>query len=238
MNDILHKSVVGYILTLCNFAVVSKRKRIIMEIKVLSTKECDIFTADKSCLKEIANFVVRENYSHHVSSFTEEEMIKDIRSVLEEEEYLYDDKSHIYIARDASGKMMGCIRSFHWDKHKVLPIEKVYGINPLLAVHSEEKYNYWHVGRFAVARNSGISNLTLFKRLMALAVEPIVEDKYSYMIAEIDIKLLKVMKALGFCTHQIGQSIDYLTSETVPVCSSKRGIMGFFSKYGQLCKVV
>ena len=39
-----------------------------------------------------------------------------------------------------------------------------------------------------------------------------------------------------FGTRQIGKSIDYLTSETVPVCSSKRGIKGFFSKYGELCK--
>ena len=71
---------------------------------------------------------------------------------------------------------------------------------------------------------------------MALAVQPIVEDKYSYMISEIDSKLLKIMKVLGFGTRQIGKSIDYLTSETVPVCFSKTGIMGFFSKYGELCK--
>ena len=141
-------------------------------------------------------------------------------------------KSHIYIARDAFGNIVGCIRSFHWDKHKILPIEKIYGINPLNAIHQESKYSFC----FAVAKDSGISTLTLFKRLMALAVKPIVEDKYSYMIAEIDSKLLKVMKVLGFGTRQIGKSIDYLTSETVPVCSSKRGIMGFFSKYGELCK--
>ena len=207
-----------------------------MEKKVSSFKEYEIFMADKSCLNEIANFVVRENYSHHMSSFTEEEINKDIKSVLEEEEYLYDNKSRIYIARDYLGKMIGCIRSFHWDKHKTLPIEKIYGINPLNAIHQESKYSFWHIGRFAVAKDSGISTLTLFKRLMALAVKPIVEDKYSYMIAEIDSKLLKVMKVLGFGTRQIGKSIDYLTSETVPVCSSKRGIMGFFSKYGELCK--
>ena len=156
--------------------------------------------------------------------------------MLEEEEYLYDNKSYIYIARDSFGNIIGCIRSFHWDKHKTLPIEKIYGINPLNAIHQESKYSFWHIGRFAVAKDSGISTLTLFKRLMALAVKPIVEDKYSYMIAEIDSKLLKVMKVLGFGTRQIGKSIDYLTSETVPVCSSKRGIMGFFSKYGELCK--
>jgi len=54
----------------------------------------------------------------------------------------------------------------------------------------EGKYNYWHIGRFAIAKDSEISTLTLFKQLMALAVKPIVEDKYSYMIAEIDSKLL------------------------------------------------
>ena len=61
-----------------------------MEKKVSSFKEYEIFMADKSCLNEIANFVVRENYSHHMSSFTEEEINKDIKSVLEEEGYLYD----------------------------------------------------------------------------------------------------------------------------------------------------
>lgn len=37
----------------------------------------------------------------------------------------------------------------------------------------------------------------------------------------VDGKLLKVMTVLGFGTHQIGNSIYYLTSETVPVCFSK-----------------
>ena len=157
-----------------------------MEKQIATFKDYAIFMADKTSLLEIAQFVVKENYSHHLSSFTEEEINKDIKSVLEEEEYLYDNKSRIYIARDYLGKMIGCIRSFHWDKHKTLPIEKIYGINPLNAIHQESKYSFWHIGRFAVAKDSGISTLTLFKRLMALAVKPIVEDKYSYMIAEID----------------------------------------------------
>ncbi len=153
-----------------------KYKRFFMEKKVSSFKEYEIFMADKSCLNEIANFVVRENYSHHMSSFTEEEINKDIKSVLEEEEYLYDNKSHIYIARDAFGNIIGCIRSFHWDKHKILPIEKIYGINPLNAIHQESKYSFWHIGRFAVAKDSGISTLTLFKRLMPLAVSTLYKE--------------------------------------------------------------
>ena len=218
------------------FCRINQETKSIMEKQIATFKDYAIFMADKTSLLEIAQFVVRENYSHHLSSFTEKEINEDIKSVLEEEEYLYDNKSQIYIARDSFGNMIGCIRSFHWDKHKTLPIEKIYGINPLNVIHQESKYSFWHIGRFAVAKDSRISTLTLFKRLMALAVKPIVEDKYSYMIAEIDSKLLKVMKVLGFGTRQIGKSIDYLTSETVPVCSSKRGIKGFFSKYGKLCK--
>lgn len=207
-----------------------------MEKQIATFNDYAIFLADKTSLLEIAQFVVRENYSHHLSSFTEKEVNEDIKSVLEEEEYLYDNKSQIYIARDSFGNMIGCIRSFHWDKRKILPIEKIYGINPLNAIHRESKYSFWHIGRFAVAKDSRISTLTLFKRLMALAVKPIVEDNYSYMIAEIDSKLLKVMKVLGFDTRQIGKSVNYLTSETVPICSSKRGVKGFFSRYGELCK--
>ena len=36
-----------------------------MEKKVASFNEYEIFMADKSCLHEIADFVVRENYTHH-----------------------------------------------------------------------------------------------------------------------------------------------------------------------------
>lgn len=211
---------------------------IIMEKKIASFKEYEIFLADKSCLGEIANFVVWENYAHHLSSFNEAEFIADVAVIFEEECYLYDENSYIYIARTYNGRMIGCIRTFHWDKFKTLPMEKIFGINPLKTIHDENKYNYWHIGRFAVAKRSGISTFTLFKRLMAFAVKPVIEDKYSYLIAEIDSRLLHVMKVLGFVTRQVGQPIEYLASETVPICVSKRGINGFYVKYGCLNKAI
>lgn len=198
----------------------------------------EISIANQECLEELSRFVVEENYKHHSTNPPSKEKLEsDIMTVYNEEKALYSDTSNIYIAR-YNHKIIGSIRVFKWDREKELPIEKMYGINPLEAISHEKYAEYWHIGRFAIAKDSGISTLTLFKRLMALAVKPIVEDKYSYMIAEIDSKLLKVMKVLGFGTRQIGKSIDYLTSETVPVCSSKRGIKGFFSKYGELCKAV
>ncbi|WP_314788751.1 hypothetical protein [Prevotella nigrescens] len=42
-----------------------------MEKQIATFKNYAIFMADKTSLLEIALFVVRENYSHHLSSFTE-----------------------------------------------------------------------------------------------------------------------------------------------------------------------
>ena len=42
-----------------------------MEKQIATFKDYAIFMADKTSLLEIAQFVVRENYSHHLSSFTE-----------------------------------------------------------------------------------------------------------------------------------------------------------------------
>ena len=69
-----------------------------------------------------------------------------------------------------------------------------------------------------------------------LAVQPIVEDKYSYMISEIDSKLLKVMKVLGF-GNTSNRKVHRLPDIGDRSCMfQQRGIMGFFSKYGELCK--
>ena len=70
---------------------------------------------------------------------------------------------------------------------------------------------------------------------MVYAVHPIVCDEKSYMIAETDSKLLKVMNALGIETIQLGHSINYLASETIPVCSSKNGLLLFYKHYRRLC---
>lgn len=209
-----------------------------MENKIASFKNYAIFMADRLSLNEISRFVVKENYSHHLEAFTKQKINADISDVLTEENYLYCQDSNIYIARNYKGQLIGCIRTFRWDKRKVLPIEKIYGINPLNTIHRENKYNYWHIGRFAVTKQAGIAIITLFKRLMVLAVKPIVEDKNSYLIAEIDSKLLKVMKNLGLITHQIGQPVNYLASETVPIFASKRGVNLFYSKHVKLLNAV
>ena len=64
---------------------------------------------------------------------------------------------------------------------------------------------------------------------MILAITPIVNDNDSYMLAETDSHLLRVMNSLGIETIQLGQSEMYLASETIPICSSRKGLLHFYS---------
>lgn len=192
-----------------------------------------IYQVGKERLREVAEFVVRENYKHHTGTYDENMVEDEIMSVYKEE-LAFVDNSLIFVVYDSKDRIIGSIRVFKWNRNKPLPIEKLFGINPLVKIHSEGKYNFWHIGRFAINKELTISTVSLFKQLMLFAVHPIVSDRRSYMIAETDSKLLRVMNALGIKTKTLGKSIYYLASETIPVCSSKRGLLPFYKHYNSL----
>lgn len=108
----------------------------------------------KECLQELAEFVVRENYKHHVGDFSYEFIKDEIDSVYQEE-----------LQYNEAGKIIGSIRVFKWDRKKILPLQKVFGINPLMTIHSESDYSYWHIGRFAVDSFAGIPTITCLSNL-------------------------------------------------------------------------
>ena len=201
-----------------------------MEKFIAQTEKYTIWQIGTENLYELADFVVRENYKHHVGHYTSEDIQNEIALVYQEE-LLYADTSIVFLVRDLEGRTIGSIRIFRWDRHQTLPIQKLFGINPLTSIHAEEEYSYWHIGRFAIDSFAGISTLTLFKQLMIYAIHPIVQTEQSYMVAETDSKLLKVMNALGIQTTQLGESLNYLASETIPVCSSREGLIPFYNRY-------
>ena len=63
---------------------------------------------------------------------------------------------------------------------------------------------------------------------MMYAITPICKDKNSVAFAECDSKLLKVMNLMGIKTEIIGDSINYLGSETIPVSMNYEGLKGFY----------
>lgn len=213
--------------------VTEKQKN--MKKLVYTNATYQIWQLGKESLHTLAEFVVKENYKHHTGSLSSEHICNEIEAVYQEE-LLYADNSQIFMVYDKGGKVIGSIRVFKWDRKQILPIQKIFGVNPLKVIHSEAEYNYWHIGRFAIDSFAGISTITLFKQLMVYAVHPIVYDDKSYMIAETDTKLLKVMNALGIETTRLGDSMYYLASETIPVCSSKQGLSSFYAHYRKLCQ--
>ena len=66
------------------------------------------------------------------------------------------------------------------------------------------------------------------------AVTPIMKSEYGYMVAEVDTKLLKVVNALGIHTINLGSSLYYLSSETIPIYASQEGITPFYQHYHSL----
>lgn len=200
-----------------------------MENVIWSCNNYSILRVGVNWLHDVVRFVVTQNYNHHSSDPIPQIAEQEIEDIYQEE-LSYSKDSACFIVQNQVGRMVGCIRVFKWDKQTPIPMQKIFHISPLEHIENSPKTSFWHIGRFAIDSTSGVSTITLFKQLMTLAVIPILHDDNSYMIAETDSHLLRIMNALGIVTRQIGDPIVYLASETIPVCSSKIGLTEFYQK--------
>lgn len=177
-------------------------------------------------LSELAKFVVEENFNHHSeSTMPAMELQNDVTEVYNEE-LSYFKNSEIFVVKDTTGNIQGSIRVIKWDYQTKLPIQKLFNINPLDISSSQNISSIWHIGRFATHKTN--QDRTLFKKLMVCAITPICKDENSVAFAECDRKLLRVMNLMGIKTDVIGDSINYLGSETIPVSMNYEGLKGFY----------
>lgn len=176
---------------------------------------------------DLAKFVVLENFKHHDQSVSPDEYLKDVYEI-NEEELKFKNNSNVFVSKDVSGDITGSIRVLKWNYKDVLPIEKIFGIHPTHITGDVISTHVWHIGRFAINKQAG--DINLFKKLMVCAIAPICKNKDSIAFAECDSKLLRVLNLLGIQTTVIGESIDYLGSETIPVCMNYEGLINFYNK--------
>ena len=177
-------------------------------------------------IKNLSEFVVRENFKHHTSNILPTGYENDVMEIyLEEMNYIND--SEIFVTRDSSGNILGSIRVLKWDYVSTLPLQKIFDINPLSVIGDIQLNDIWHIGRFAI--NKEVSDVNLFKKLMVCAISPICQNKGNIAFAECDSKLLRVLRLLGIKANVIGESIDYLGSETIPVSMSYDGLIEFYN---------
>ena len=208
-----------------------------MKTLIMQNEKYSIYKVDRECLRDIAKFTVDVNYRHHKEPVIPETKEQEIELIYKEE-LLFAKTSQIYVAENNKQQMIGSIRIIKWNQKNILPIQKIFDINPLNHINGTSQSSYWHVGRFAIETFDHISNMSLFKTLMMYAIYPIYNECDGYMIAECDSKLLRVMNLLGIDTVNLSKGVHYLGSETIPVYANKDGLNKFYRKYSYLCGYV
>ncbi len=180
-------------------------------------------------LLDLSEFVVTENFKHHSNNILPENYKTDVNSIYKEEVNYFND-SEVFVSKDASGSISGSIRVLRWNYKDMLPIQKIFGINPLLVTGDENVSinDVWHIGRFAIKKE--VKDINLFKQLMVCAISPICKHKGNIAFAECDSKLLRILNLLGIKATVIGNSINYLGSETIPILMTYDGLIDFYTQ--------
>ena len=65
---------------------------------------------------------------------------------------------------------------------------------------------------------------------MVCAIPPICKNKGNIAFAECDSKLLRILTLLGIKATVIGNSINYLGSETIPILMTYDGLIDFYTQ--------
>jgi hypothetical protein len=183
----------------------------------------------KNELYELAQFVVKENSTHHRSdSQSDAVFLSEVKQLYQEDISLFEHS--IYYTANLGRKIIGSVKVTLWDGEVMLPIEKLFGIScRQLASYYNKRY-IWHVGRLAISKKDNPSGISLLMRLLTLAIGHICEHAGSLMIAECDKKLLRVLNLLNIQVKDLGEGIIYLGSETIPVYATDELLAAFLYK--------
>ncbi|MCL2312982.1 MAG: hypothetical protein FWC41_10945 [Firmicutes bacterium] len=176
----------------------------------------------------ICEFTVRVNYQVHKQQVTEDRLFLEAQKICKEELNLFQDP-HYYVILNKKDEMIGTIRAGLWNKKKKLPIHEEFEIP---AEYRNQQSNVWHIGRFAVDplkmdENIRKHRLMIFKLLLFHAIQHVCAQDENIMLAECDRKLHEKVKLLNICSKEIGESKQYIGSETVPIFNTSNALKLF-----------
>ncbi len=203
----------------------------IMDKYITSFENCSIWQLSKAGLLSLSKFVVNENYKHHKILTDNTQKKREEVMAVYREEIQYFSKSNIFVAKNRQNEIIGTIRIMEWNRNDELPITKIFGIKELDDISPENSSAHiWHVGRFAVRSDLGTHGIQLFRILMMYAIMPIMQYEKGIMFAECDSKLFRIVNQLGFRAIALNEGIPYLGSDTIPMYSTRDGMLEFVER--------
>jgi len=183
----------------------------------------------------ICQFVIRVYYQVHGRLVVNEQLLQEVQKISKEEQSLFDEL-HYYVIQNKKGEMVGSIRSGLWNKKGKLPIFEEFEIPNEYRNHNGD---VWHIGRFAVDPQKMDENirkyrLMIFKLLLFHAIQHVCVQEENIMLAECDRKLHEKVKLLNICSKEIGESKQYIGSETVPIFNTSNALKLFLWNHKHL----
>ena len=187
--------------------------------------DLEYYILDSDKLFDLAQFVVQENYNHHIVNHQQRQ--KEIEMVYQEDLKLNNSK--IFVSQEDNCSIFGSIRVINWNHIDILPIEKLFKIN-IFDLIQNKTTNVYHIGRFAIKKGIDKTGFIVFKTLMVCAINEVCRSENSLALAECDVKLLRILKLMGIEAITLADSINYLGSETIPVMLSYNSLKSFLDK--------
>jgi len=171
----------------------------------------------KNELRDLITFVVTEIYEHfNYRDYTQESFENELEYLFKEDIAFYDNSIY-YVLRDSiEHKIYGSIKTTLWDHATMLPMEKLFHIN-IQDIFVPEYPNIWHLGRFVISRKIPDDRISILKKMLYKAFYPVYAIGAGIIVAECDKKLTITLKKMGIDSFILGESIDYICSETLPI---------------------
>ncbi|NJK93784.1 MAG: hypothetical protein HC905_01605 [Bacteroidales bacterium] len=211
-----------------------------MDLLVRRFSDFSLWQVKQKNLFDFSSFVVKVNYECYKYTAKTGEEISDI-----EEIFKYDcahfDHAFFYALKSSKGQLIATIKVTRWNESIVFPLVSNFGIDipKFLSGLTFKPKEIWHLGRLAIDHQK-IScdpvlskyRTSILKIMLIAAFNHICTDNDNIMLAECDNRLNEKIKLMGIHSIPIGESIQYLGSETTPIYNTGNGLSHFLKSYG------
>ncbi|MGN6212009.1 hypothetical protein [Parafilimonas sp.] len=171
----------------------------------------------KDELKDLVSFVVLEIYEHfNYKDYTQQSFENEFEYLLKEDLAFFGNSVYYVLRNHFDHKIYGSIKTTYWDRAATIPMEKLFGIN-VQDVLIPDYLNIWHLGRFVISGKICEERIGILKKMLFNAFYPISTMGAGLVLAECDKKLTMTLKKMGIDSFVLGDSIEYICSETLPI---------------------